>query len=416
MYEIQVSTRRVTIYMVEQARAWLYRKIVSGEYQPNRCKAGKLLLLQIQTDHAVTAETYEQFISNFDHSPFHYLTSRAGASKSKLITTPVIENYFVSYNGYVLPIGFVKEFFEDDYETQSEIEALLAGFAKADNEETGLKWKSMMINLEDKIETLSGAYPGALRPHPLLLVTRLFYTAITVALLVAFFTFLSEVHFIDVLKQVVLDNKFNFDLPLTVNETMASYFINGDVFVEAGKRFMFSEYMETYASFFVVNLILFFILIGRVKKTLQFVFYLLHVIVDNLRIVLQKLFIRIFDKNGVNQMQAYYDKIIPDVVRDGSITEDMRKNLPGSKTILSMIQRFDIDKAMSSLSRRHVKYKAHKFAYDADKKKAAMATWKKGIVSSVLLLAVALAINMPDLYQIVMKPIIEYVNSMIASF
>ena len=130
MYEINVSTRRVTQFIIEEAYRWLYLKINNNEYQANRCKEGKSLIVKIAEEKTVTAENYVKFINLFDNSPVAYMMYRSKRKSSKLITTDILCNYFVKYNGHILPVGFIKDFFEDDYETQQEVNALLEGFTK----------------------------------------------------------------------------------------------------------------------------------------------------------------------------------------------------------------------------------------------------------------------------------------------
>ena len=120
MYSITSRDRRVTNYVKKQAYKWLYTKIVKNEYESHSNEADNVLL-RIRQQKAVTPETYEEFLDYCNNDPYYYMINHDRPKKLNGITTRIIDNYFVEFNDVLLPVGFIKEFFEDDYETMMDI-------------------------------------------------------------------------------------------------------------------------------------------------------------------------------------------------------------------------------------------------------------------------------------------------------
>ncbi len=116
MFEISSKERRITNYVKEQACEWLFERIKNEEYTAPK---NEKLLLSIKKEGRVRKETYEEFFDKFCNDPYVYLTHKKYKKYGK-ICTDKIDNYFIKYNDEMLPFGFVKEFFEDDYETSEE--------------------------------------------------------------------------------------------------------------------------------------------------------------------------------------------------------------------------------------------------------------------------------------------------------
>ncbi len=122
MYTIISRERRITSYVKKQAYIWLYKKVEGNEYQGHSNDA-KSLLLKIRKDKLVNEEIFEEFLEFFYNDPYSYMLTHDKRKRFNGITTRCIDNFFVSFNGVSLPVGFIKSFFEDDYETQEEIRA-----------------------------------------------------------------------------------------------------------------------------------------------------------------------------------------------------------------------------------------------------------------------------------------------------
>ena len=118
MFQIISNTHRVTKYVTEEAYKWLYNEINKNNYAVSKQSSALNLMLKIKTERCITKETYEQFVSLMENSPYIYLIRKK--NKSGAITTNNVRNYFVMFNDDVLPLGFIMDFFEDEYETKEE--------------------------------------------------------------------------------------------------------------------------------------------------------------------------------------------------------------------------------------------------------------------------------------------------------
>ncbi len=127
MYSITSRDRRVTNYVKKQAYKWLYNKIARNEYESHSNESDNVLL-SIRQNKCVDANTYEEFLDYFNNDPYYYMINHDKPKKLNGVTTRIIDNYFVKFNEELLPVGFIKSFFEDDYETPADIEEFYKTF------------------------------------------------------------------------------------------------------------------------------------------------------------------------------------------------------------------------------------------------------------------------------------------------
>jgi len=121
MYTI-IDDRRITSYVLDQAYIWLYDQIRANKYTADDIESSNILL-KIKSEQKITKTSYELFLNHFINDPHLYVLMNHKNNKVKGIVTTEIRNYFVKYNDAVLPVGFIQEFFEDDYDTKKEINA-----------------------------------------------------------------------------------------------------------------------------------------------------------------------------------------------------------------------------------------------------------------------------------------------------
>lgn len=405
MYEIKVSTRRVTQYIIEEAYKWLYQRIISGEYSANRSKDGKSLLLQIEEEQAVTAKTYRRFISLFDNSPFSYMMYRAKRKYSQHITTDLLCNYFVQYNGEVLPLGFVKDFFEDDYETQQEVQALLTEFGKSSKTEIAIAWRRTLLNKENSLDQLQNAFPSMLKPHPVLLLTQAIRLAITVIMTVLLSISLNAIYFWEVMQTFIVKLKFNFSGKIISPTTMDAYAIGENLFREKGELFTMGDYLNHYGLILVVCLIVLFILISRYQKLIQFMVFLGRMIFSNVYLMRRRACIHNFEKTGIEKIGAYYMEIIPGMAKAGVIQDSDCLGVPAEKKMYNTIVSFDEKKLTEKISKWVLKYYSLHLAYESKNLSFAKKQWCKGLVFSILLTIVLIVLMVPSLYSVVLSAI-----------
>lgn len=407
MYEINVSTRRVTQYIIEEAYKWLYQKITNGEYSANRCRDGKVLLLQIAEERAVTESTYNRFVGLFDNSPFSYMMYREKRKSSHKITTDVLCNYFVQYNGTILPLGFIKDFFEDDYETQQEVRALLERFGKGSKEDIVLSWRRTLLNKERAIDHLQTTYPGMLKLHPTLLITQLIRLVVTGVMTALLFISLNSIYFWNIAQTFVVKLKFDFYGEILADATINAYsYGNRMPFCLEGQRFTMADYISSYGLLLVVCLVLTLMLISRYQKLIQFLIFLSRMVINNIQLVRQRVCISKFEKHGIDKIGDYYLEIIPSMAKTGMIQDEHSAGVPGEKKMYNTIVAFDHQNLSERFAKLITKYYELKFTYEPQNIHAAKAYWRKGIVFSIILTVILIAFMVPGLFTLIMSALV----------
>lgn len=413
MYEINVSNRRVTQYIIEESYKWLYEKITAGEYQANNCKPGKRLLIDIQEQQCVSAENYKQFIELMDDSPYSYMMYRSRRKSSKRITTDELFNYFVKFNGHVLPLGFIKDFFEDDYETQREIDQLLEKYVVSENNTINVQWRKTLITREESVDRLKSVFPNMFRLHPALVITqilRMFLVAVRIFVIISF---LNVMDFWGVMNRFFTVSKFDLKVPIEASGLMNAFCYDGIPFCRAGQSFTLGQYFGVYVAYFVVCLLAVLLLIPKIKTVISFLIFTLRVIWNNIRVAIPKLFIHLFEKKGLDTISNYFKKTTPDMVAARVIGDEHCKGLPSFlQFIYNYVDRLDIPKVCDKLGVQNAKYFSKGFAYDEKTLPAAKAMWRKGLVGYVIItLALAVMLYQP-LGNLIIPSAITFFNSM----
>lgn len=413
MYKINVSTRRVTQYIIEEGYKWLYKKILAGEYDVNRCKDGKELLLKIEEDHGITKETYEKFLDLFDNSPFEYMLYRSKRKSAKKITTDVLFNYFIEYNGTVLPIGFIKDFFEDDYETKNEVQKLLNDFMEGNKSDLGISWRRTLLDKENALEKLRNSYTSVLKLHPMLIITQVLKMIITGLLTYFLVSFTKSVYLFEIVKTFFTDLGFNINGKIIAPVTMAAYDIGENVFCAQGEAFTIIEYLLHYAVFFAIALILLIVLIFRFKKHITFLVFAVRVIINNIRLFRQKNAIHRFEQKGLDKISTYLAEIAPDLSQNGVIDDISCANIPGEKKLYNSIAKFNVKNVSSKFSKMLTKFEKKKLAYSANNIHQAKANWRSGLIFGFIFTAILAFVFVPQLYDLVVPSIWSFVVSLI---
>ena len=411
MYEINVSNRRVTQYITEEAYKWLYQKIVAGEYQANRCKAGKRLLVEIQEQQSVSEENYTQFVDLMDNSPYSYMMYRSKRSASKHITTDQLFNYFVKYNGQILPLGFIKDFFEDDYETQREINELLEQYTVGENNAINVQWRKTLITREESLDRLKSVFPNMFRLHPSLVITQILRTVMVVLRALIIVSFLKAVDFFEVMGQFTIANGFDLQKDLTAVRTMDA-FQYGGVFCHVGDSFKMGEYFSAYGAHFVVAILATLLLISKIKLVINFLIFLVRVIINNVRVAISKMNIHIFEKKGLDSISNYFKGVAGDMVAEGVITDDHCKSLPKALcNTYNAVYRLDIPTMCDKLGVLNAKYYAKQFAYDEKDLPVVKANWRSGLVGYIIITFALSVMLFQPMSNLIVPSIITFVTS-----
>ncbi|MBQ8911631.1 MAG: hypothetical protein IJY89_03585 [Clostridia bacterium] len=409
MHEINVGTRRVTQYIIEESYKWLYKKILDGEYEVNRCKEGKELLLQIEEAHGVTKSTYKKFLDLFDNSPFEYMLYRSKRKSAKKITTDVLFNYFVKYNGHVLPIGFVKDFFEDDYETKAEVQKLLTEFMESNKSALGISWRRTLLDKEQALDSLRESHPSVLKLHPMLIVTQILKMILTGILTFFIVNFFKSVYFFEVAKIFFTDLGFSLSKKIIAPVNMAAFAIGEDIFCAEGEAFTVLQYLLHYSIFFIIAIILFFVLIARYKKHIRFIIFSARVCINNIRIFRQKMAIQNFEKKGLDKISTYLSEIAPSLAQDTAIDDTSCANIPSEKKLYASVAKFNEKALVAKFAKMQVKYENLKLAYNDKSIHQAKANWRSGLISGFIFTALLSVILVPQLFNMIMPTIFSFV-------
>ena len=153
MFQFVDDKRRITTFIKSEAHKWLYKNL--AKYKPHGAKAEDLYM-KISKEGFITDATYDELFLQFENNPFSGTIK--GISNSKEITTEDIHMYFVEYNGTRLPIGFIFDFFEDDYgESDKDKERkLIKDFLGNAKKEVKTDWESTKYNSKRKVEKTMG--------------------------------------------------------------------------------------------------------------------------------------------------------------------------------------------------------------------------------------------------------------------
>ncbi len=161
MFSITSRERKVTNYVKEQAYAWLYDKIAKDQYLQQNSNSD--LLIKIKMARKIDENTYNEFLRNFNNVPYAYMLNY-NQSNFKNIYTRHIDNYFISYNDFPLPAGFIKSFFEDDYETQADVREFYAKYLNETLDDMINGCKLRRNNIDNAIIEVKNQHSQVLQP------------------------------------------------------------------------------------------------------------------------------------------------------------------------------------------------------------------------------------------------------------
>ena len=151
MYECELNSRRITTYIRQEAYKWLEANI--NKYEVCKDTEAERLFLEIKKT-GVDKEKYDKFVEKVMKDPYIFaLYGYKEAKKNFSIITRDVRCLFVSFDGTPLPIGFITQFFEDDYETQEDIDNLITAALSSMREE-------FKLDSEEKNLTKTFIYSG----------------------------------------------------------------------------------------------------------------------------------------------------------------------------------------------------------------------------------------------------------------
>ena len=392
--ESLTNQRKITEYVKEEAYKWLYNAIQAGDYQFTKNKASKMLLLTITQEEKVTQETYEEFLSCFENNPISYVT-QTKKHRRKLITTEKMTHYFVECNGFMLPVGFMQTFFEDDYETDADRDAMLKTVTAYQLERQHTKWKQTPLDHSIKLDSLQENYPTSIGMHPLLLAKNLVHVVVTILLICLAMSFFKSVNFKEVMEQFY-GNNFRVTDEIVLDETLESYILNADKALES--PFNIGEYLNTYAVALMLNIVVLIIVIVRVFKDIKFCICGIRVLIYRIRIEIYKAYCSKIEGTGVDSMNEYFKEQIPAMVQGKAVNPEDFKDVPRELRYINALENADMDKFTASIERYD---KKNVFSYKLEQLPKRKKSWIVGIVSSAILLLAVCIIDFPPHFELV---------------
>ncbi len=392
MYSLNSNTRRITSFVQQEARKWLFDKIKRDEYDAGSNRDVQRLILQIKKDGCVTPDTYSRFTSCVIFNPFDRIVQGSKPRNQKFIMTDKIENFFVKYNGVILPIGFIKDFFEDDYETQMEIDRYIESVVKGQEEIFAIKCQENLLEKGKKISDLEDKKPCVFRTRFSFHITNILKILFTVATLIVCLYFFSEYK--------VIDNI----IALIKGENYAV--LNGFLKSVLGKNAGIDAYFEKYAPHIAVNVVVLLLLIPRLIKAVKTLIYYINLFIIRGRVAAANRSIEQFESTKLEALREYFKSVIPQLSRQHLITDEMCDNAPSVRKQYLSIMEFDFQSIMDKISNlynsKHFQFLS---AYYVSDGKAEIAKkrrmWRKGVVIYALILIVMCCVNIAWVQQLI---------------
>lgn len=389
MYSLNSNTRRITSYVQEESYKWLFNKIIKNGYEVGSNRKAQTLILEIKKAGCVTKDTYNRFLGFVVYNPFTCVLQGVKSRKKKFISTDKIENFFIKMNGVILPIGFVKEFFEDDYETQLDVDKYIESVTTGQEEIFALQCQESLLFKSNKINEMKTEKPYVFKTHFMFHFHNVFKLILTIATLICCINYYTENEIIDL---IIGYFKGDPDCQLIVSENWFPILFNTYILIT---------------------------LISRSFNSIKTVIFYVRWLYIRIYVFLVELYIQQFETKKLDALRDYFKSIIPEMAKTHVITEEMCKNVPAAKSQYFAIMNFRCENLVDKITKL---YSSRTFAflnayYDADnasdlsiKKKR----WAKKSIKFALILVVLWFLNVDTLRELatdIYEQIMAYIES-----
>ena len=361
MYSISSRDRRVTDYVKDQARKWLYNKIVNDEYE-TFSHSGKQIIIDIKDAREVTEKKYKEFCGAFVNDPYAYMLNYKKRKKISGITTKHLANYFVLFNEAVLPVGFIKDFFEDDYETRAEIDEYFATYSKGALDEFVIECYKLENKREAEVEKIKQSTPCVFK-------TKKWF------------------HVSNIIKIV---------LPLICLILCLNYLIDNNIFstlVSDERDILWSEHGPKV----LVNLLCLIISLVKIKNAVVLVIFYINYIWVRIYVASLQRSLNVFNDNTISKIKDHFLNQIDELkAADFFITDDICQNPPNGMNQYLSIASFNTEKMSSKIQKltSNKRYNKVHFEYKNNNELTAQKRfWRRGIATSVILLIIISIFN-----------------------
>lgn len=366
-YSILLRDRRITDYVMEQAYLWLYEQIVKDSYVAGDRQSEKLIL-EIKQAGAVTQTSYEAFLQAFMNDPYQYLLVSGDRKNQAGIVSPNLKNYFLRFNEQIIPVGFVEEFFEDDYETLAEVRAYYDAYLGFNIDQFSLNCQAISLSRKESLDNIQKAYPGIFKTKFKFHFTNALRFVLTFVGLYLCLMFFSAM-----------------DPAARVDEVL---------------KFGYSAFLEAHAAEVVANIVFLVYLVFKLVKCIKIVIFYVHWFQVRLKIQFLDKSFDALDGETIAAFREYFKAMNRELSATRYvITDDMCRQAPPRRQHYVKLVNFNAEGLTKSLTAM-VLNKSHKslcFYYANDRDLAiCKRAWRKGIVLSVLLIVVFAVMNVPE--------------------
>ena len=404
MYTIVSNTHRVTKYVISEAYKWLYKEVENNRYTATKQQGARALMLRIRTERKFTDETYEKFRSMMENKPFVYLIRHK--NKSGAITTNHIRNYFVKFNEEILPLGFIIDFFEDEYETEEERKRLIDDFIKSESSEEFEN--HCRTELEKRIEPqikFKDSHPSVFHTPASFYVTNGIRALVTIVMFVMFFGFLNETKMLDILGDWMFNVKFDLDALIDPAYGVIKAFL---IEVNIPDEVTYGEYFSMYSGHLIFNGFVALILVARLKYLIKFAIVSIKIIICRMRLNVQEKYMDYLEESGIDELKDHFTEMAPQLRATGQFTEDMLEGLPPAHKKYHSVISFDFGKVENSIRKMHASKSAKKLRINYDEHsnvEAYKKAWRSGFVGMALVLIIVAIMDVPGLFEVVIPEI-----------
>ncbi len=425
MYRIEKISRRITTYVIEEAYQWLYNEIDNERYTISSDKEARKLILDIKTNQGLTKEFYDRFASMVGGNPFiNLIKPKRSSKKAGAISSTNLTNYFIQYNDVVLPLGFVMEFFEDDYETEKEKKALIADFVKFESSvDFEVTCKSELEDKSRKIEKFKGKHPSIFKSPASFWVNNGMRVILTFVLAFFFVTFLTATNMAVITKDFVIEAKFNDELFIADEYCDTSAFlINAATGEEVSisqicgtRNVTYADYYENYAFHLVFNIFLLIVLLARLGTTISILRAFVTILVYRLKFSSQQRMIVSLEEEGIVAIKEFIESNGEQLALSGELPRELQSNAPKAMSGYISVSNFDPQKYEERINKLYLHKKMRKFFFmDVDDiPRMEKNYWKKSswITTIIFLIIPTAIIDMPTLFLAVVPALGEMLQN-----
>ncbi len=368
MYSLNSNSRRITAFVQQEAYKWLFERIKKNEYDGANPQVQKLII-EIKKEGCVTQSTYDRFANLIITNPFECIVRGIKGNK-KNITTKNVENFFVKYNGVALPVGFIKDFFEDDYETQEEINKYIESVVKGQEDRFAISCQEKLLKKSNQISDLKNEKPCVFKPKLMFHITNIIKIVFAFTILALIVSFVTE-------KNIITN-------------------VIGAIRGTEG----YAEYLSNYKWHLVFNAAAFVLLIPRLVKAIKTIIFYINYLIIRMRVSNVASSIKALDGGKFDELREYLKSVVPDLAKQHTVTDEMCDGVPAVKKQYFAVEDFNFREVLDKISALYnSKQYAFLSAYYEDEEKAIMKqkkkAWRKTILFSLVIILVLSYFNVP---------------------